>query len=85
MDGRKGETIIFEKYNISVINNGIDLNLFSCKPIKSNRKEYIFTSAAPKIMTEEKGGHWVLKLAESMIDYPVKFVLVGDTAELLLY
>lgn len=70
-----------KKYNISVINNGIDLNLFSCKPIKSNRKEYIFTSVAPKIMTEEKGGHWVLKLAESMIDYPVKFVLVGDTAE----
>lgn len=73
--------------DIRVINNGIDTSVFkraSAVEIKSLRRELgipdehrIFVSVAPDIMSDRKGGKWVVKLAERMRDEKVTFVLVG--------
>ena len=60
---------------ISIIHNGIDTNIFKEQDTKSVRNELKISSenkvvlaVAPDIMSESKGGKWVLKLAESMKD-----------------
>ena len=41
-------------------------------------KDYkVVLAIAPDIMSEQKGGKWVLQLAELMKDEKVMFVLVG--------
>lgn len=71
--------------SINVIHNGIDTEIFH--PIEaSNMREKlkipknckIVLAVAPNIMSEIKGGVWVLKLAKIMKDKDVFFVLVGD-------
>lgn len=73
---------------IKVIQNGIDTSLF--KPVDSSRlrkelqipKDYkIVLSVAPNIMSERKGGQWVLKIAEKMKEKKVIFVLVGGVQQ----
>lgn len=77
---------------ITVIHNGIDNDIFH--PIESTelRKELeipydykVVLSVAPDIMNERKGGEWVLKLAEKMVDQKCIFVLVGCTQEQLCH
>ena len=70
--------------NISIIHNGIDTNIFKEQNIKSLRNELkipsenqVVLAVAPDIMSESKGGKWVLKLAESMKDEPITFILIG--------
>lgn len=70
--------------NISIIHNGIDTNIFKEQNIKSLRNELkipsenqVVLAVAPDIMSESKGGKWVLKLAESMKDKPITFILIG--------
>ena len=38
----------------------------------------VILAVAPNIMSDAKGGRWVLKLAEKMKDEKTYFVLVGD-------
>lgn len=70
--------------NISIIHNGIDTNIFKEQNIKRLRNELkipsenqVVLAVAPDIMSESKGGKWVLKLAESMKDKPITFILIG--------
>lgn len=77
---------------IEIIHNGVDTNIFH--PVEAgvlkqqlgipyNYKVVLFV--APNIMSEAKGGKWVLKLADAMQDEKIRFVLVGgggDMAEL---
>ena len=70
--------------NISIIHNEIDTNIFKEQNIKSLRNELkipsenqVVLAVAPDIMSESKGGKWVLKLAESMKDKPITFILIG--------
>lgn len=70
--------------NISIIHNGIDTNIFKEQNIKSLKNELkipsenqVVLAVAPDIMSESKGGKWVLKLAESMKDKPITFILIG--------
>ena len=71
--------------NIKVINNGIDTqNIFSRREyeqlkLKHNiNNEILVLSVAPKIMSNFKGGHWVLKLAQRFINREnIKFLLIG--------
>lgn len=70
---------------IKVIHNGIDTNIF--RPIAASElrvklgipKGYkVILAVAPDIMSEQKGGRWVLKLADLMKDKKIMFVLVGN-------
>lgn len=69
---------------ISIIHNGIDTNIFKEQNTISLRNELkipsenqVVLAVAPDIMSESKGGKWVLKLAESMKDKPITFILIG--------
>ena len=71
---------------IKVIHNGIDTSVFhpvdthnlrARLDIPENNK--VVLAVAPDIMSERKGGQWVLKLADQMKNEPVTFVLVGCT------
>lgn len=71
---------------IKVIHNGIDTTIFhpiSAEELKEGlgipQNYKIVLALAPNIMSESKGGQWILKLAETMKDDKVFFVLVGDT------
>lgn len=73
-----------QNVKISIIHNGIDTNIFKEQNTKSLRNEskipsenQVVLAVAPDIMSESKGGKWVLKLAESMKDKPITFILIG--------
>lgn len=69
---------------IVVINNGIDTEIFHPICPRKIRKilgipetNHVVCSVAPDIMSERKGGQWVLKLAKAMKDEKISFILVG--------
>lgn len=71
--------------DIKVIHNGIDTSVFHPTDTSDLRKELnipdgykIVLAVAPDIMSERKGGQWVLRLAERMRGQKVMFVLVGE-------
>lgn len=73
-----------QNVKISIIHNGIDTNIFKEQNTKSLRNELkipsenqVVLAVAPDIISESKGGKWVLKLAESMKDKPITFILIG--------
>lgn len=73
---------------IRVINNGIDTTVFHKMDSSNLRKQLdvpkgnkIVLAVAPNIMSEAKGGGWVVKLAEKMQGENVSFVLVGAITE----
>ena len=69
---------------VTVIHNGIDIDIFketkNCN-IKSELKipieNKVILAVAPNIMSESKGGEWVLKLASIMNDKNISFVIIG--------
>lgn len=69
---------------ITVIHNGIDTSIFYPKDaselktslnIKSNTK--VLLGLAPDLMSEIKGGQYILQLAEHMQHEDVRFILIG--------
>lgn len=69
---------------MTVIHNGIDTEIFHPVDASSLRKQLqipaedkVVLAVAPDIMSDRKGGKWVLKLAEAMQKEDVTFVLVG--------
>lgn len=69
---------------IRVINNGIDTNVFRAQSTNAIRKELeidnnekVVLSVAPDIMSDRKGGKWVLQLAEITKEDCIKYILVG--------
>ena len=69
---------------IRIIHNGIDTDIFH--PVDGNGLRYelripedykIVLAVAPNIMSEAKGGQWVLELAKRMKCEKVYFILVG--------
>lgn len=74
--------------NICVIHNGIDTDIFKCVNIGELKEELsiptenkVVLALAPNIMSEAKGGKWVLDLAKRFIDKKITFILVGDTGK----
>lgn len=70
---------------IKVINNGIDTGIFRPVDASDLRKELgipkenkVVLAVAPDIMSERKGGGWILELAEKMKNENTTFVLVGQ-------
>lgn len=71
---------------IKVIHNGIDTKIFHPVDSSELRKEMeipddykVVLAVAPDIMSEQKGGKWVLKLAEKMKKEKAFFILVGES------
>lgn len=69
---------------IKVIHNGIDTTIFCPTNTTELRKKHnipedykIALAVAPDIMSDRKGGKWVLKLAESLKDEKIFFILIG--------
>lgn len=79
-------------YPIKVINNGIDTRVFCPKNDVDLKKRLdiadstkIVLSVAPNIMSDAKGGKWILKLADMMANDDVVFILVGLDKESMLF
>jgi putative colanic acid biosynthesis glycosyltransferase len=69
---------------IEVIHNGIDTeNIFYPRPFDHLKKrhnltdEKVILAVAPDLMSERKGGRYVLELAKTMKNENVKFILIG--------
>ena len=67
-----------------VVHNGIDTqNIFKPQDTKQLRKklnimtDHILVAIAPDIMSDSKGGNWILQLAERLREKSITFVLVG--------
>ncbi|WP_197457445.1 glycosyltransferase [Crenobacter luteus] len=70
--------------DIGVIYNGIDVeNTFTPQPTEALRKElgiktkHVLVSIAPDLMSERKGGKWILQLAARLVQDDVTLVMVG--------
>lgn len=70
---------------IQVVHNGIDTTqVFHPQPCEHLREKYrirpeekVVLAVAPALMSQRKGGRWVLKLAQAMAQENIRFVLVG--------
>lgn len=69
---------------IQIIHNGIDTDIFKPVDTSNLRRELgipdgnkVILAVAPGIMSERKGGKWVLKLAEMLNNENTTFILVG--------
>ncbi|MGI6710762.1 MAG: glycosyltransferase [Bacilli bacterium] len=77
------KTSFLKDKKMLVINNGIDVNIFKeydTKEIKEKhnlKDEFIVLAVAPNLMSKEKGGPEVLKLAESLKEKDIKFIMIG--------
>lgn len=79
---RVGQSFLKE-YDVRVVPNGIDTALFAPRPYDALKarcgigEEKVVLAVAPYMMDERKGGRDVLRLAESMRDDNVRFILIG--------
>lgn len=72
-------------WEIQVVHNGINTEeVFrpqSCKHLREKYQigpeEKVVLAVAPDLMSQRKGGRWVLKLAQAMAQENIRFVLVG--------
>lgn len=80
---RVRRSFLGEEYDVRVVPNGIDTALFRprefahLKARHSLTDEKVVLAVAPYMMDARKGGRDVLRLAESMKDERVKFILIG--------
>lgn len=75
--------------DIRVVHNGIDTDIFSPQDpaelkIKHNiaDDEKVVLALAPGLMSENKGGKYVLQLADIMKDKNVRFIMIGVDEEM---
>lgn len=69
---------------IRVIHNGIDTSIFRPTDTSGLRKELdipdgykIVLAVAPDIMSERKGGRWIIQLADSLKNHDIVFIMIG--------
>lgn len=70
--------------DIRVVRNGVDTeNIFHPRDPAFLRERHSLTdekvilAVAPYLMEKQKGGRWVLKLAEAMVGENIRFILIG--------
>lgn len=80
---RVGKSFL-KKYPLNIIHNGIDTSVFYPKNSVSLRKklkidddEKIVLALAPHLMTKEKGGAFVKKIASKLENEKIRFIMVG--------
>lgn len=80
---RVRRSFLGEEYDVRVVPNGIDTALFRPRDFAHLRArhglsdEKVVLAVAPYMMDARKGGRDVLRLAESMKNERVKFILIG--------
>ena len=68
---------------IEVIHNGINTEIFKPRDFLHLKKKHnignkkVILSVAPDIMSDRKGGKWVVKLAEECLNLDYVFILIG--------
>lgn len=68
---------------ILTIHNGINTEIFYYRDFQELKSKYnlkdekIILSVAPDILSEGKGGRWILELAKQYKDKNIKFILIG--------
>lgn len=74
----------FGNRSVNVIHNGIDTTIFRptdysnlLDELNISRSEIIVLALAPNLMSREKGGEFILKLAKRFLNQPYRFILVG--------
>lgn len=79
----RARTSFFSNREIITIHNGVDTSVFYPRDAKEIRREYgiqdeekIALALAPHLMSEGKGGKFVVQLAKRLTD-KVRFILVG--------
>ncbi|MBR5438682.1 MAG: glycosyltransferase [Clostridia bacterium] len=72
-----------------VVHNGIDTDIFYPREVKLLRRELgiaddekVVLSLAPNLMSENKGGRHVLKIAQTLHSEKIKFILIGIEGKL---
>lgn len=79
---RIGRSFLKNKY-ITTVYNGIDTAIFKPRDsaglkVKHDIKtSHILVSVAPNLLSERKGGRWILELARKMEDDDVTFIMIG--------
>lgn len=83
LSSRVKKSFLKEK-QIKIINNGIDTdNIFYPRNVESLKKYYnlinekIILAIAPDIMSDTKGGKYILELAKHFSNKNVKFIMIG--------
>lgn len=83
MSERVQESILGDK-RIITIHNGVDGDVFYQRKTEVFRNklgikedEKVVISVAPHIMSEEKGGLFILKLAKELQDEKIRFIMIG--------
>lgn len=64
------------KYDIKVVHNGIDTDTIFYPRNVSTSDQKVVLAVAPDIMSDRKGGGWVIELAKRFDDN-IKFIMVG--------
>ena len=77
------EESFLKNKRIEVIHNGINTEIFKIRDFSHLRAKHnienkkVVLSVAPDIMSDRKGGKWVLKLAEQCLNLDYIFILIG--------
>ena len=79
----------FKNHDIKVIHNGINTDVFSPKDTTQLKEMYniaddekVVLAVAPNLMSDNKGGKYVLQLADAMKDQRIRFILIGVDEEM---
>ena len=68
---------------IKTVYNGVDTDIFRPSDYDDLKEKYfignkkVVLSVAPDIMSSRKGGKWIVKLAEKLVDKNIIFILIG--------
>lgn len=80
---RVGQSFL-KKNRIEVINNGINTEIFKPRNFEKLKEKHrlkndkkIILGVAPDIMSKEKGGEWILQLADKFKNEDYIFILIG--------
>ena len=80
----RGKESILRTHPVRVIHNGIDTSIFYPRNVTSIRKRYgisnedkVFLALAPHLMSDAKGGKYIIELAEKFKNEKAVFILIG--------
>lgn len=87
IEERAKQSPVIQGHSIEVIHNGLDTSIF--RPIKKseiinkfvNKNEKIILHVTPNFTLREddiKGGHFIVKLANKLIDENIKIIVIGS-------
>lgn len=78
----------FKNHDIKIIHNGIDTDVFSPKDTSYLKEKHNITddekvvlAVAPNLMSDNKGGKYVLQLANMAKEKKVRFIMIGVDEE----